>query len=139
MRTLGLDLGTKSLGIAISDPTNTIATPLKVLNFKEGRYEEVIPALTNLITEKKITDIALGYPKNMDNSTGFAAERSLTFKNLLSSLPVKVHLIDERLTTVEALNILKATGNKNIKQKNVVDAVAASLILENYLKGKENE
>lgn len=139
MRTLGLDLGTKSLGLAISDSTNTIAMPLKVINFKLNDYDSLIHELTEIIKDKQITDIALGYPKNMDNSEGEATKRSLEFQKLLVNLPVKVHLVDERLTTVRALNILKETGNKNIKQKNVVDAVAASLILESYLKGKKNE
>ena len=110
MRTLGLDLGTKTLG-----------------------------ELKQIIKEKQITDIVLGYPKNMDNSEGFASQRSLDFKKELDALNINVHLEDERLSTVEALNILKATGNKKIKEKAIVDAVAASIILERYLKGRENE
>ena len=139
MRVLGLDLGTKTLGIAISDINNTMALPLKVLNFKENDYESLKAEIAEIIATKKITDIVLGYPKNMDNSEGFASQRSLNFQKMLAPLPVKIHLMDERLSTVEALNILKATGNKNIKQKNVVDAVAASIILEKYLKGRNNE
>ncbi len=139
MRTLGLDLGTKTLGIAISDPSNTIATPVKVIKYPEGDYAYLTKELKNIILEYKITDIALGYPKNMDNSVGFAAQRSLDFSTYLKTFPVKIHLVDERLTTVSALNILKETGNRNIKQKNVVDAVAASLILESYLRGKKDE
>lgn len=139
MRTLGLDLGTKTLGIAISDPSNTIATPVKVIKYPEEDYAYLIEELKNIINEYKITDIALGYPKNMDNSIGFAAQRSLDFSAHLKTFPVKIHLVDERLTTVSALNILKETGNRNIKQKNVVDAVAASLILESYLRGKKDE
>lgn len=139
MRCLGLDLGTKSLGIAISDATNTISTPMQVINFKEGNYSEVLPILEKIIEEKKITDIALGLPKNMDNSIGFAATRSKEFSEMLKVFNVNIHLIDERLSTVEALNILKTTGNKNIKKKNKVDAVAASIILENYLKGIKYE
>lgn len=140
MRVLGLDLGTKSLGIAVSDATNTIATPLKVINFKEGEYDSVISELQEIITTKKITDIALGLPKNMDNSEGFAAQRSIDFKALLEQhFAANIHLVDERLSTVEALNILKATGNKRINEKNIVDAVAASIILENYLKGLNYE
>ncbi len=139
MRTLGLDLGTKTLGIAISDPSNKIALPLKVLKFKDGDYTLIIAELKQIIKEKQITDIVLGYPKNMDNSEGFASQRSLDFKKELDALNINVHLEDERLSTVEALNILKATGNKKIKEKAIVDAVAASIILERYLKGRENE
>ena len=135
MRFLGLDLGTTSLGVAVSDKTNTIATPLKVIKFPKEQYEDAIKELESIINEKNITDIVLGLPKNMDNILGFAAERSMKFKEMLKCFNVNVHLYDERLTTVEALNILKSTGNKRIKEKNVVDAVAANIILENYLKG----
>lgn len=134
MRILGLDLGIKSLGIAISDKTNTLATPIKVIHFEKEQYEQVIAELKNIIIENNITDIALGLPKNMDNSLGFAAERSLKFANLLKQIDVNVHLVDERLSTTEALNILKDNGKKKINQSGRVDAVAASVILESYLK-----
>ncbi len=135
MRVLGLDLGTKTLGIAISDKTNTLSTPMEVINFKKEDYASLIPTIEKLIKDKDITDIALGLPKNMDNTEGFAAERSRNFAKLLESLNVNIHFVDERLTTVSALNILKETGNKKIKEKNVVDAIAANIILESYLKG----
>lgn len=135
MRVLGLDLGTKTLGIAISDKTNTLSTPVEVINFKKEDYASLIPTIEKLIKDKDITDIALGLPKNMDNTEGFAAERSRNFAKLLESLNVNIHFVDERLTTVSALNILKETGNKKIKEKNVVDAIAANIILESYLKG----
>ena len=135
MRVLGLDLGTKTLGIAISDKTNTLSTPVEVINFKKEDYASLIPTIEKLIKDKDITDIALGLPKNMDNTEGFAAERSRNFAKLLESLNVNIHFVDERLTTVSALNILQETGNKKIKEKNVVDAIAANIILESYLKG----
>lgn len=135
MRYMGLDLGTTSLGVATTDKTNTITTPLKVIKFPKERYDLAVEELKTIIEEKKITDIVLGLPKNMDNTLGFAAQRSIEFKNLLSNLGVKVHFYDERLSTVEALNILKTTGNKNIKEKNIVDAISANIILESYMKG----
>ncbi len=135
MRYMGLDLGTTSLGVATTDKTNTITTPLKVIKFPKERYDLAVEELKPIIEEKKITDIVLGLPKNMDNTLGFAAQRSIEFKNLLSNLGVKVHFYDERLSTVEALNILKTTGNKNIKEKNIVDAISANIILESYMKG----
>ncbi len=139
MRVLGLDLGTKTLGVAVSDPQNILATPLKVINYPIGDYAYLIKAVNLIIEEYHITDIALGLPKNMDNTLGEAAKRSMAFADLLQNIAVNIHFVDERLSTVEALNILKATGNKHIKEKNVVDAVAASIILENYLKGRKNE
>ena len=135
MRILGLDLGTKTLGIAISDKTNTLSTPVEVIKFKDGDYASLIPKIKEIIIDKEITDIALGLPKNMDNTEGFAAKRSRDFAKLLEELPINVHLIDERLTTVSALNILKETGNHKIKEKHIVDAVAANIILESFLKG----
>ena len=135
MRYLGMDLGTTTLGLAISDKLNIIASPLKVINFKKEDYESIMPEIEKIIKDNGITDIVLGLPKNMDNSLGFAAERSLNFKKMLERFNVNVHLYDERLTTVEAFNILKATGNKKINQKNVIDAVSANIILDSYLKG----
>ena len=135
MRYLGMDLGTTTLGLSVSDKTNVISTPLKVINFKKEDYESIMPLVKKIIDDYKITDIVLGLPKNMDNSMGFAAERSLNFKKMLERFNVNVHLYDERLTTVEAFNILKATGNKKINQKNVIDAVSANIILDSYLKG----
>ena len=138
MRVLGLDLGIKSLGVSISDKTNTIATPVGVIYFDREDYTMALEKLKPIIKDNNITDIALGLPKNMDNSLGFAAKRSLNFAELLEDLELEVHMIDERLSTVEAINILKETGNKNINKKDVVDAVAANIILENYLRGINN-
>ncbi len=135
MRYLGLDLGTKTLGISLSDRTNTIATPLKTLTFKSESYASVIPELQKIIEEKQITDLILGLPKNMDNSCGFAAQRSIKFKELLDShIKLPVHLVDERLSSMEAEKILLSTDMSRIKRKKVVDNVASAIILDTYLK-----
>lgn len=136
MRYLGLDLGTKTLGISVSDKTNTIASPLKTIIFKENDFESVIPELKSIVLEKGITDFVLGLPKNMNNSLGFASERSMTFKKLLEdNFFLPVHLVDERLTTVEAEHILLMNDTSRKKRKKVIDNVASSLILDTYLKG----
>ncbi len=136
MRYLGLDLGTRTLGISVSDKTNTIASPLKTIRFKESDYESVIPELKSIVLEKGITDFVLGLPKNMNNSLGFASERSMTFKKLLEdNFFLPVHLVDERLTTVEAEHILLMNDTSRKKRKKVIDNVASSLILDTYLKG----
>ncbi len=137
MRYLGLDLGTKTLGIAISDKTNTIATFYKVLKYNEDMMELILP-LKEIIVEEKITEVALGLPKNMDNSCGFAVERSLKFKKIFEEniIGVKVNLVDERLTTVEATNYLLEQDVSRKKRKKVVDGVAASIILDTFLKMK---
>ena len=139
MRYLGLDLGTTTLGISISDKTNTLVSPLKLIKFKSCDYKSIIDELTIIIDENHITDVVLGLPKNMDNSMGFAAERSMEFKSLLENEGIRVHLEDERLTTVEALNILKNNGMKNIKQHEKTDVLSAVLILESYLRRIKNE
>lgn len=140
MRYLGLDLGTKTLGIAISDKTNTIATKLKVIRYDENTKEEMFLKLQKIIEEKKITDIVLGLPKNMDNSLGFAAQRSLDFKQELEKkVDVNIHLMDERLTTKEAEAILLSADVSRKKRKKVIDALAATIILEAFLKMKGNE
>ena len=137
MRYLGLDLGTKSLGVSVSDITNTFALPLITLHFKDEDYEGVLDSLQKIVEEKHITDFVLGLPKNMNNSCGFASDRSTRFKELLEkrfSLPV--HLVDERLTTRQAENILLAGDMSRKKRKKVIDNVASSLILETYLQRK---
>ena len=137
MRCLGLDLGTRTLGVAITDKTNAIASPLKVIRFNDSNYEELIEPVRELVTTYNITDIALGLPKNMDNSLGFAAERSLKFKELLEqNLDAQITLIDERLSTKEAESILFNTGNNGKKRKKIIDGVAATIILETYLRKK---
>ncbi len=138
MRYLGLDLGTKSLGISLSDKSNTIAMPYRTLHFEEDHYEEVLKDLEEIVRDKGITEFVLGLPKNMNNSLGFAAERSLHFKEKLEEyfhLPVR--LVDERLSTVEAEKILITGDKSRKKRKKVIDNVASSLILETYLKQKE--
>lgn len=135
MRYLGLDLGTKTLGIALSDKTNTIASPYKTIRFKT--YEELLESIKKIVLEKEIGVFVLGYPKNMNNSKGFAVARTEEFKSLLeTSFDLPIILIDERLSTVEAENILLFTDTKRKKRKKVIDSYAAAIILDTYLKRK---
>ncbi len=133
MRILGLDLGTKTLGLAITDETMTIASPYKTIKYSD--VNELVEELKTIIKEKKIEEIALGLPKNMNNSCGFASERSFSFKKTLeNNFDIPIVLIDERLSTVEAENILIKTDTKRKKRKEVIDAYAAAIILDTYLK-----
>lgn len=139
MRYLGLDLGTKTLGIAISDKSNQIASFVKVVRWDGEDYEQLFKELTPIIKEKEITNIVLGLPKNMNNSLGFAAERSMNFeKALKEKYSLDVILIDERLSTVEAENYLLEADTSRKKRKKVIDGVAASIILDTYLRMKGN-
>ena len=139
MRYLGLDLGTTSLGVAISDKTNTLVSPLTLIKFKREDYNEALNKLLEIIKDKNISKVVLGLPKNMDNSLGFAAQRTLNFKELLERENIEVILEDERLTTVEAINIMKNNGLKRINEQNKTDVLSAVLILESYLKRQNYE
>lgn len=138
-RYIGLDLGTTTLGVSITDKTNTLVSPVKLIKFKREDYDFALNELIKIAEEKKVKDFVLGLPKNMDNSLGFAANRSLNFKTILEEKGFNVYLEDERLTTVEALNIMKNNGMKNIKEKEKTDILSAVLILETFLKREKYE
>ena len=140
MRYLGLDLGTKTLGVAITDATGTIVSPLKVIRFPSEEYDVALKELKGILEEMKISKIALGLPKNMDGSMGFASERSIKFKEMIEQITdIPVILVDERLTSVEAESILLEADVSRKKRKRVVDGVAAVLILETFMKMEEKQ
>lgn len=138
MRYLGLDLGTKTLGMAISDALGMIANPYKTVKYVT--YDDLLRELESVFAEYDIAAIALGLPKNMDNSMGFASQRSLEFKKFLEEhIDKEIVLIDERLSTVEAEKYLLDADMSRKKRKEHIDAVAASVILNTYLRMKGNE
>lgn len=140
MRYLGLDLGTRTLGVAISDTSHIIASPLTVIRFPEGHYEIALEELRKILEEYKISKIALGLPKNMNGSEGFASERSRLFKELLEqNIDIPIYLVDERLSTMEAENILLEADLSRKRRKKVIDGVAAVIILETFIKMEENK
>lgn len=140
MRYLGLDLGSKTLGIAISDRTNTIASIYKTIFFKEDDYDSLIPELTNIVKEEDISVIVLGLPKNMNNTIGTRAEITLDFKKKIEdSISIKVELMDERLTSVISNDVLISANVSRKKRKKKVDGMAALLILQSYIDRKRNE
>lgn len=132
-RYLGLDLGDKSLGTALSDPLGIIASPHETI-FYSGDYRELIKPLSDLIKEKNVSTIILGLPKNMDNSEGPRAQKSREFRDfLINELATEVILEDERLTTKSAEQSLIETDTSRKGRKKIIDSVAASIILKNYL------
>ena len=134
MRYIGLDLGTKTLGVAVSDKLGIIASFYKTFFFKDEDYNSLVPVVKNLMEEFDTNKIVLGLPKNMNNTLGFASERSLNFKELLEKeLDIEVILEDERLSSVEANNALIGSDMSRKKRKGKVDSVAASIILQRYL------
>ena len=134
MRCLGLDLGSKTLGIAISDRTNLIASVYKTIFFKDEDYSSLIEPLREIVLNEDIGMIVLGLPKNMNNSLGTRAMITLEFKEMLEkelSLPVVME--DERLTSVISNNILISANMSRNKRKKKVDGMAAEIILQSYL------
>lgn len=142
MRILGLDLGTKTLGIAVSDATKTIATGIVTLRFKENTPEESLGDLEKIINEYGVDEIVLGLPKNMNNTEGEAVLRTRSFSEKLKEyFNLKISFQDERLSSVTANNVLIKADLSRKKRKAKVDGLAATIILQNYLdirKGMKN-
>ena len=133
MRCLGMDLGTKTLGLAISDKLGLISSPYKVLRYND--INKLVDEVVEIVHKEQIDTLVLGLPKNMNNSLGFASERSLNFKKLLEAkIDKEIILVDERLSTVEAENILISSDVRRDKRKKVIDEMAASIILDTYLR-----
>lgn len=140
MRYIGLDLGTKTLGVSVSDNLGLIASTYKTIRFNENDYESLLIEIKKLLDEFNTNMLVLGLPKNMNNTLGDAANRSLMFKKLLEdNLNVNVILQDERLSSVEANNIMISSGITRKKRKKSVDSLAANIILQNYLDKRKED
>lgn len=137
MKYLGLDLGTKTLGLAISDPLGIIATSYKILRHDED-YDSLLPMLKEEIEKNHIEALVLGFPKNMNNSVGERGEIALAFKEKLEEeFQLSVYMQDERLTTRQAESLLISNDTSRKKRKKVIDSLAATIILQSYLDRKE--
>ena len=135
MRILGLDYGSKTVGVAISDPLGFTAQGVETIWRKqENKLRQTLARIEAIIEEYQVTEIVLGYPKNMNNTVGERAEKSLEFKEMLerrTGLPVIMW--DERLTTMAADRTLEETGVHKENRKEFLDQVAAVFILQGYL------
>lgn len=137
MTYLGLDLGSKTLGLSISDRTGIIASSLKVLRY--SNYDELLDMLDEVIKERKIDALVLGNPKNLDGSLSKRSEETLEFKKLLENrFSLKVYLQDERLSTVEAERMLINNNTSRKNRKKVIDKIAATIILQAFLDRRSN-
>ncbi len=137
MRYLGLDLGSKTLGISISDKMGILAKAYNCLRFDTDNYASLIPMLKGIVDKESIDTVILGYPKNMNNTIGARAIITEEFKDLIEKkLNVDVILTDERLSTVEAESVLIDANMSRVKRKEVIDKLAAVIILQNYLNMK---
>lgn len=134
MKKLGLDLGDRSLGIAVSDDLNWLARPIETYKFEDKDFKSALNYTLDLINRHKIDTIVLGLPKNMDGSEGIQAETCRNFKqNLEDNAKVKVILWDERLTSKMASSMMIDQNLKRKKRKQSIDAMAAVIILQGYL------
>lgn len=136
MRYLGLDLGSKTLGVALSDKTGLLASSYTIIRHNED-YEALISEVEKIVIEKEVAEIVLGLPKHMNNDIGEKGKLSIWFqKKLEDHLKIPVHLEDERLTTKQAENLLISNDTSRKKRKKVIDSVAATIILQSYLDRK---
>lgn len=136
VRVLALDLGTKRIGVAVSDRSGTIATPLLVLQ-RSGRQRTDHERIKALVDEEEAERVVVGLPLSMNGSIGKAAAAAITEAEILASVVgVPVETIDERLTTVTAERILMELGKRGRARRQIVDKVAAAVILQSWLDGR---
>ena len=140
MRIMGLDFGSRTTGVAVSDPLGMTAQGVETIVRKdENKLRQSCARIEELIKEYEIEEIVLGYPKNMNNTAGERAEKTEEFKAMLERRTGKpVILWDERLTTVAAERVLMESGVRRENRKAVVDKIAAVLILQGYLDSRGN-
>ncbi len=135
MRIMGLDFGSKTVGVAISDPLQITAQGIEIIRRKEeNKLRQTLARIEALAAEYEVEKIVLGFPRNMNNTIGERAELSLEFKEKLerrTGLPVVMW--DERLTTVAAERVMMEAGIRRENRKDYVDKIAACLILQSYL------
>ncbi len=141
MRIIGLDFGSKTVGVAVSDELLITAQGIEIVRRKsENKLRQTLARIEELIKEYNVDKIVLGFPKNMNNSEGERCEKTLEFKEMLERRTgLTVELWDERLTTVAADNLMMEAGIRRENRKEYVDQIAASFILQGYLDYLQNE
>ena len=132
-RSLGLDVGDKRIGVALSDPTGILASPLTIID-RGSDERQTLEAIIAVINQYQVKQIIVGLPRFMNGSIGKQAEKVMAFvQRLRSHTKVPVEFRDERLTTVSARRLMQAASTKKTKRKARDDAIAAALILQGYL------
>lgn len=132
MRSLGLDIGDRRIGVALSDPEGILASPLTIINRRDERLD--IKAITDIVSQKQVEQIVVGLPLSMDGSLSRQAEKVKEFtQKLCEHTQVPVEYRDERLTTVLAERLMQAVDTKKTRKKARHDAQAAALVLQSYL------
>lgn len=135
MRIMGLDFGSKTVGVAISDELMITAQGIEIIRRKEeNKLRRTLARIEELILEYKVTDIVLGLPKNMNDTEGERVHKTMEFKDMLERRTgLNVYTWDERLTTVAADRMMIEAGLKRQERKEHVDKIAAVLILQGYM------
>ena len=129
---MGLDIGDKRIGIALSDPEGILASPFTIINRRDDRAD--IEAVTDIVREKQVGQIVVGLPRSMDGSIGKQAEKVKAFtQKLCSHIEIPVQFRDERLSTVSAKRLKQAGKRRKTREKVRYDGIAAALILQGYL------
>ena len=141
MRIMGLDFGSKTVGVAISDALLITAQGIEIIRRKEeNKLRQTLARIEELIVEYEVEEIVLGMPKNMNATEGERVELTMEFKEKLERRTgLTVHMWDERLTTVAADKAMMEAGIRRENRKNYVDMIAATLILQGYLDLRANE
>lgn len=141
IRIMGLDFGSKTVGVAVSDPLGITAQGIEIVRrTSENKLRKTLARIEALVAEYQVTEFVLGLPKNMNNTSGERVEKTMEFKAMLerrTGLPV--HMWDERLTTVAADRTLIEAGVRRENRKEYVDMLAAVYILQGYLDSLERE
>ncbi|RPF55542.1 Holliday junction resolvase RuvX [Aquisalibacillus elongatus] len=134
MKILGLDVGEKTIGVAVSDALHFTAQGIETIKWDESDYNTALPRLKELIDQYEVTKIVIGHPKNMNNTIGERAESSESFAAYIEQeWNIPVVLWDERLTTMAAERVLLEADMSRKKRKKVIDKMAAVMILQSYL------
>jgi putative Holliday junction resolvase len=138
MRIMGLDVGTKTVGVAISDPLGLTAQGIETIQINEDEGDFGIDRIKELVKDYAVTEFVVGYPKNMNNTVGPRGEASEKYKALLEeTFQFPVTLWDERLTTMAAERMLIDADVSRKKRKKVIDKMAAVMILQGYLDSRK--
>lgn len=132
---LALDLGTTTIGVAVSNENQNLALGVEIIRFMPGKLFDNLPQIQAIIQREHASIVVIGNPVNMDGRSGSRSAVSVEFAHQLTQrMPnIQIALVDERLSTVEAYEQLSALGYNKKKQKDVIDMWAAKIILENYL------
>lgn len=138
MRIMGLDYGSKTVGVAISDPLLFIAQPQEtIFRERENKLRKTLARIEELVNEYEVQEVVLGFPLNMDGTGSERAKKTLEFKDILEKrLRMRVILQDERLSTFQAEEVLKEAQIRRKDMKLYVDKIAASYILQDFLNGR---